>query len=154
MASKDTLFTVAGITTHRGQNASGTVSERTKVRYGTDLIRLIKMLNNPKKIEDKTLGICLAPVRVDFVDLPSPMAKIDALKFLAGHAEFQSASDQATIQDEIDGRQPKTPRVKKEKVVKVKAAKKTAPTLDSIKARTKKAVTPEQVLAAVVEAQV
>lgn len=149
MATKDTLFTVAGITTHRGQTATGTVSERTKVRYGTDLIRLIKMLNNPKKIEDKTLGICLAPVRVDFVELPSPMTKDDALKFLLTHDEFQSAEDQATIQDEIDSRSPTAPRVKKEKVAKVKATKKTAPSLDSIKSRAKKSATVEQVLAAI-----
>jgi hypothetical protein len=154
MATKDTLFTVAGITTHRGQTASGTVSERTKVRYGTDLIRLIKMLNNPKKIEDKTLGICLAPVRVDFVELPTGMVKADALKFLAAHAEFQSAEDQAVIQEEINERTPKAPRVKKEKVAKVKATKKTAPSLDSIKSRAKKTATAEQVLAAVGEALV
>jgi hypothetical protein len=150
MATKDTLFTVSGITTHRGQTATGTVSERTKVRYGTDLIRLIKMLNNPKKIEDKTLGICLAPVRVDFVELPSPMTKDDALKFLLTHNEFQSAEDQATIQDEIDSRTPSAPRVKQEKVAKVKATKKTAPSLDSIKSRSKKSATVEQVLAAVI----
>lgn len=149
MATKNTLFTVAGITTHRGQTATGTVSERTKVRYGTDLIRLIKMLNNPKKIEDQTLGICLAPVRVDFVELPTGMIKEDALKFLLTHAEFQSAEDQATIQDEIDSRSPKAPRVKKEKVAKVKATKKTAPSLDSIKSRAKKSATVEQVLAAI-----
>ena len=154
MATKDTLFTVAGITTHTGSTANGTVSTRTKVRYGTDLIRLIKMLNNPKKIEDKTLGICLAPVRVDFVELPSPMAKADALKFLLTAPEFQSAADQATIQEEIDSRTPKAPRVKKEKVAKVKATKKTAPTLDSIKSRAKKSVTVDQVLAVVGEASV
>jgi hypothetical protein len=155
MATKDTLFTVAGITTHTGSTATGTVSTRTKVRYGTDLIRLIKMLNNPKKIEDKTLGICLAPVRVDFVELPSPMLKADALKFLLTAPEFQSAADQATIQEEIESRTPKAPRVKKEKTVKVKVAKtKAAPTLDSIKSRAKKSVTPEQLLATVGEASV
>lgn len=154
MATKDTLFTVAGITTHTGSTATGTVSTRTKVRYGTDLIRLIKMLNNPKKIEDKTLGICLAPVRVDFVELPNGMTKEDALKFLLTHPEFQSAADQATIQEEIDSRQPNTPRPKKEKVAKVKATKKTAPSLDSIKSRSKKSATVEQVLAAVISPEV
>jgi hypothetical protein len=155
MATKDTLFTVAGITTHTGSTATGTVSTRTKVRYGTDMIRLIKMLNNPKKIEDKTLGICLAPVRVDFVELPSPMLKADALKFLLTHTEFQSAADQATIQEEIDSRTPKAPRAKKEKTVKVKVVKtKATPTLDSIKSRARKSVTPEQLLAAVGEASV
>ena len=111
------------------------------------MIRLIKMLNNPKKIEDKTLGICLAPVRVDFVELPNPMAKFDALKFLATHDQFQSAEDQATIQEEIDSRTPKAPRVKKVKVAKApKAAK---PSIDSIKSRIKKTISAEQVLAAV-----
>lgn len=147
MATKDTLFTVAGITTHTGTAPNGTVSTRTKVRYGTDMIRLIKMLNNPKKIEDKTLGICLAPVRVDFVELPNPMAKFDALKFLATHDQFQSAEDQATIQEEIDSRTPKAPRVKKVKVA--KAPKATKPSIDSIKSRIKKTVSAEQVLAAV-----
>jgi hypothetical protein len=112
------------------------------------------MLNNPKKIEDKTLGICLAPVRVDFVELPNGMTKEDALKFLLTHPEFQSAADQATIQEEIDSRQPSAPRPKKEKVAKVKATKKTAPSLDSIKSRSKKSATVEQVLAAVTSPEV
>jgi hypothetical protein len=148
MATKDTLFTIAGITRHAGEDANGNKSDRTKVRYGTDMIRLVKMLNNPKKIEDKTLGICLAAVRVDLVELPSPMLKADALKFLATHAEFQSAEDQAVIADEQDKREPRAPRAKKEKAV--TATKKAAPSLDSIKSRTKKSVTVEQVLAAVV----
>ena len=153
MATKDTLFTVAGITTHTGSTASGIVSTRTKVRYGTDMIRLIKMLNNPKKIEDKTLGICLAPIRVDFVELPQGMVKADALKFLATHPDFQSASDQATIQDEIESRSPKAPRVKKEKTVKVKASK-TALSIDGIKQRAKKNVSVEQILDVVSSATV
>jgi hypothetical protein len=153
MATKDTLFTVAGITTHAGADANGTKSERTKVRYGTDLIRLIKMLNNPKKIEDKRLGICLAPVRVDFIELPQGMVKADALKFLAAHADFQSPSDQAVIQDEINERTPKERKAKTPKTPKVKAEK-TKPTIDSIKSRAKKNVTPEQIVAAALAAEV
>ena len=143
------LFTVAGLTKH----SAGSVTVE-KVRFGTDLIRLIKMLNNPKKIWHKPSEQCLAPQRVDMVELPSPMSKEDALNFLASHPQFQSPSDQATIKDEIDSRTPKAPRVKKEKVVKVKATKKTAPTLDSIKSRAKKPVTVDQVLAVVGEASV
>ena len=143
MSTKNTLFTVAGITTHRGADAKGTVSERTKVRYGTDMVRLIKMLSNPKKIEDKTLGICLAPVRVDFVDLPVPMLKDDAVKFLLTHPDFQSPADQMVISETIDHRAPKAPRVKKEKVVK---AKKSEISLDSIKSRAKKQVSAEEIL--------
>jgi len=143
------LFTVAGLTKH----SAGSVTVE-KVRFGTDLIRLIKMLNNPKKIWHKPSEQCLAPQRVDMVELPSAMTKEDALNFLASHPEFQSPSDQATIKDEIESRTPKAPRVKKEKTVKVKAAKKTAPTLDSIKSRARKSVTPEQLLAVVGEALV
>jgi hypothetical protein len=138
------LFTVAGLTKH----SAGSVTVE-KVRYGTDLIRLIKMLNNPKKIWHKPTEQCLAPQRVDMVELPSAMSKEDALKFLLAQPEFQSVSDQATIQEEIDSRQPNAPRPKKEKVAKVKATKKTAPSLDSIKSRSKKSATVEQVLAAV-----
>jgi hypothetical protein len=145
---------VAGITTHTGTAPNGTVSTRTKVRYGTDLIRLIKMLNNPKKIEDKSLGICLAPVRVDFVELPTGMVKADALKFLAAHADFQSAEDQALIQDAISERTPKAPRTPKTpKAPKVKAAK-AKPSIDSIKSRAKKQVTAEQIVAAALAAEV
>jgi hypothetical protein len=148
MSTKNTLFTVAGITTHRGADAKGTVSERTKCRFGTDLVRMIKMLSNPKKIEDKTLGICLAPVRVDMVDLPHPMLKDDAVRFLLTHPDFQSSADQATISETIEHRAPKAPRVKKSAVVK---AKKSELSLDSIKSRARAEVTPDQVLAAVTE---
>lgn len=123
MATKSTLFTVIGITTHSGKDSKGNVSERTKVRYGTDIIRLIKMLNSPKKIIDTKLDIFLAPKRVDFIGLPTGMLKIDALRFLASHPEFQSSEDQAVIQDEIYERTPKQPRVKKVKEVKVKMNK-------------------------------
>lgn len=141
------LFTCAGITTH--SRAGVTV---TKVRYGNDLIRLIKMLSSNKKVGVKEhLGGradgFLDSVRVDIVELPSNMAKIDALKFLATHDQFQSASDQATIQEEIDSRTPKAPRVKKVKVA--KAPKATKPSIDSIKSRIKKTASVEQVLAAV-----
>lgn len=131
MAKRDTLFTVAGITTHRGSDSNGNVSERTKVRYGTDLVRVFKMLNNPKKIEDKTLGICLSPVRVEFVELPQPMLKADALVYIATRSEFASAEDQAVIADEQAKREPKQPRVRKVAV----SNKKAIPSLDSIKAR-------------------
>jgi hypothetical protein len=142
----DKLFTVAGITTH--STAPATV---TKVRFGTDLVRVVKMLNNPKKVEDRTLGICLAPVRVDFIELPQPMTKLDAVRFLATHPEFQSPADQALIADTLSDREPKPARQPRAaKVVKVKAAKKSAPSLDAIKARGRKAsTTVADVLAAV-----
>ena len=146
MATKNTLFTVAGITTHRGVDANGTVSERTKVRYGTDMVRLVKMLNNPKKIEDQRLGICLAPVRVDLVDLPQPMLKHDAAKFLLAHPDFQSPADQSVISEKTDAPVAKTPRVPKAKKEKVVKSSKAELSLDSIKSRAKKAVTADQLL--------
>lgn len=149
MAKRDTLFKFAGITVHTG---GGTT--RAKVRYGTDFVTRFKQLNNPKKIEDKRLGICLAPVRVDLVELPEPMEKVAALKWLMTHEKFQAPEDQALIQEAIDSRTPKAPRqAKAVKAVKVKAPKKEAPSLDSIKSRAKKSqVTAEQVLAAAAEA--
>ena len=121
------LFTIAGITTHSGADASGTASSRTKVRYGTDMVRLIKMLNNPKKIEDKRLGICLAPERVDLVELPQPMSKDDAIRYIATLDQFKSPSDQAVIQEVLTTRTPKTPKASKSVKMPV--------SMDAIKAR-------------------
>lgn len=147
MAKRDTLFKFAGITVHTG---NGGEVVRAKVRYGTDFVMRFKQLNSPKKIEDKRLGICLTPARVDLIELPEAMLKIDALKFLLTHENFQSPEDQALIQEAIDTRTPKEPRKpRKARTVKVKADKKAAPSLDSIKSRAKKVdITPEAVLAA------
>jgi hypothetical protein len=134
MSNRNTLFKFAGITVHTG---GGTT--RTKVRYGTDFVTRFKQLNNPKKIEDKRLGICLTPLRVDLVELPEPMAKIDALRWLLTQEAFQSPEDQAVIQDEIDNRTPKAPRVPRAKrdpsTVKVRMKKEKVPSLDDIKSR-------------------
>ena len=152
MATNSTLFTVAGITLHK--NSEATVN---KVRFGTDLVRVVKMLNNPKKIEAVTNGVrkTLDPIRVDFIELPQPMAKIDALRFLATAPEFQSPADQALIADTLSEREPKParqPKAKTEKTAKTaKTVKvKAAPSLDAIKARGRKAsTTVADVLAAV-----
>jgi hypothetical protein len=147
MSKIDTLFKSAGICTH----ANGNIKV-TKVRYGTDFVRQIKMLSNPKKIEDRKAGVCLSPVRVDIIELPTEMTKMEVLAFLSSHENFQSPEDQALISEEQFKRQPKTPRAKKEKTVKVKASKKSNLSLDSIKSRTKKSTaTVEDVLNAVSE---
>jgi len=113
-------FKVAGITTH---NSS------TKVRFTDDLVRRIKQFSKG------------GASRIDLIELPSSMTKIDALKYMAAHADFQSPSDQATIADSLAD---KTKEAKKGEV-KVSKAK---PSMDAIKARAaKKKVTPEQVLA-------
>jgi len=121
-------FKVAGITTHNGN---------TKVRFTDDMVRRIKQF---------TKG---GATRIDLVELPTEMDKIEALTYLATHAEFQSAGDQATIADSLAD---KTKEASKG-TVKVKVAKaKTTPSIDAIKARAKKSVTAEQILAEVNEA--
>jgi hypothetical protein len=125
MANTTQLFTVAGIVT---QGTS------TKVRFANDMIRRIKQFTKGKAS------------RIDLLELPNAMTKIEALKYLASHADFQSASDQATIADTLEDKEKDAKKMSGE--VKVKATKK--PSLDAIKARAKKKeVTPEQILDAV-----
>jgi hypothetical protein len=124
------LFKVAGITTHNGN---------TKVRFTDDMVRRIKQF---------TKG---GASRIDLVELPSEMTKVEALKYLASHAEFQSAGDQATIADSLADKLKEAGKGE----VKVKAS--TKPSLDAIKARAKKTtknVTAEEILAVASEAQV
>jgi hypothetical protein len=125
------LFKVAGITTHNGN---------TKVRFTDDMVRRIKQF---------TKG---GASRIDLVELPSEMTKVEALKYLASHAEFQSAGDQATIADSLADKMKEASKGE----VKVKSSK-TKPSIDAIKARAKKvtkAVTAEEILAVAQEAQV
>lgn len=117
-------FKVAGITTH------GT---STKVRFTDDLVRRVKQFGKG------------GATRIDLIELPSEMTKLDALKYLSTHADFQSAEDQATIADAISDRSKEASKGE----VKVRTSKKAKPSLDSIKARGKKQVTAEQVLAEV-----
>ena len=102
------LFTIAGITTHTGTNVS-----LTKVRYGTDMIRLVKMLNSSKKIWHTATNEHLLAKRVDLIDLPHAMTKEDALAYLSKHEQFQGASDQAVIQSAADNRSPRSRRTVK-----------------------------------------
>jgi hypothetical protein len=118
-------FKVAGMTTNNGN---------TKVRFTDDMVRRIKQF---------TKG---GHTRVDFVDLPSEMNKIEALNYLATHANFQSPADQATIADTLaDKTKEANKGTVKVKVAKTKA--KAKPSIDAIKARAKKEVSVEQVLA-------
>ena len=127
MAKTSQLFKVAGITVHNGN---------AKVRFTDDMVRRIKQF---------TKG---GATRVDFVELPSEMTKIEALTYLATLAEFSSAEDQATISDALAD---KTKEANKG-TVKVKASK---PSLESIKARGKKKdVSAEDILAATQETTV
>lgn len=109
-------FKVAGITVHNGN---------AKVRFTDDMVRRVKQF---------TKG---GATRIDLIELPSEMTKVEALKYLQAHSMFASAEDQATISDSL------SERVKEVKVTKAK------PSLASIKSRAKKQVTAEQVLAEV-----
>ena len=124
MANSNQTFKVVGITIHNGN---------AKVRFTDDMVRRIKQF---------TKG---GASRVDFIELPSEMTKIEALNYMATHDEFKSPSDQATIADTLED---KTKEASKGEV-KVKASK-TKPSIANIKARAKK-VTAEDVLAAVAE---
>lgn len=105
------LFKVAGITTHNGNS---------KVRFTDDLIRRVKQF---------TKG---GATRIDLMELPSAMTKVDALKYLQGHQDYQSPEDQALISDSLADRE-KAPKSE----VKVKASKTVKPSLDAIKERGK-----------------
>jgi CTP synthase (UTP-ammonia lyase) len=125
MANSNQTFKVAGITIHNGN---------AKVRFTDDMVRRIKQF---------TKG---GATRVDFVELPSEMTKVEALEYLATLPEFANPSDQATIADTLAD---KTKEANKGEV----KVKKTKPSLDAIKARGKKKdVTPEQILAVVEDA--
>jgi len=120
-------FKVAGITTH------GTT---TKVRFTDDMVRRVKQFSKG------------GASRIDLIELPNEMSKVEALQYLASHADFQSAADQATISDSLADKQKEA----KKGEVKVKVAK-AKPSIDAIKARAKKNVTVEQVLDAVKDAE-
>jgi len=133
----DQTFKVAGITVHNGN---------AKVRFTDDMVRRIKQFSKG------------GATRVDFVELPSAMTKVEALKYLQAHADFQTEADQATLADTLADKVKEASKGE----VKVRAPKaKAKPSLDSIKARAKKAapvaleapVTAQEVLAVVAEAQ-
>lgn len=105
-------FKVVGITVH---------GDSTKVRFTDDMIRRIKQF---------TKG---GATRCDFIELPSEMTKVEALKYLQAHEKFQSAEDQATISDALVDRSKETAKGN----VKVKVTK-AKPSVEAIKARAKK----------------
>lgn len=120
-------FKVAGITTHNGN---------AKVRFTDDMIRRIKQFTKGKA------------TRVDFVELPREMTKMEALEYMKAHSMFQSNADQATINDTMLDKQEKPVKVKRE--VKVKAD---TPTLEKIKAKAKKQITAQEILEEVKSSQ-
>lgn len=133
MAKADQLWTCVGITVH---------NDVAKVRFGVDRIRRVKQF---------TKG---GATRIDLVDTPSEMNKLDALNFLKSHPDFQSAMDQSVITDAYDYRAKVAGRATGEVKVRVPRQKKDKPSLDSIKARARKAkaeVSAEELVQAVAE---
>lgn len=128
-------FKVVGITVHNGN---------AKVRFTDDMARRIKQF---------TKG---GATRCDFIELADPMTKLDALRFMLGHEQFQSAEDQATISESIEDREKEARKGEvKVKVAKTNTAKsKAKPSLTAIKARARKQTTAEDVLDAVSNAEV
>jgi len=117
-------FKVAGITVHNGN---------AKVRFTDDMVRRVKQFSKG------------GASRIDLIELPSEMTKLEALAYLQAHVDFQSAGDQATISDAITDRTKEANKG----TVKVRASKaKAKPSIDAIKARAKKTkeVTAEELL--------
>ena len=109
-------FKVAGITTHNGNS---------KVRFTDDMVRRVKQFSKG------------GATRIDLIDLPSEMTKVEALQYMQTLDQFKSPEDQALISDSL------ADRVKVKREVKVKATKATKPSVESIKARAKKAKVSE-----------
>lgn len=116
------LFTVVGITEHNGN---------VKVRFTHDMVRRVKQFSKG------------GASRIDFVELPNPMTKIDALKYMLTCREFSSEDDQATIQDTLEDKEREAR--KGSGTVKVKSTV----SLDAIKNRPRKDVSVNDILEAV-----
>ena len=114
-------FTVVGITEHNGN---------VKVRFTDDMVRRVKQFSK-----------CGA-TRIDFIDLPEPMTKIEALKYMLTCKEFSSEDDHAAIQDTLEDNE----REARKGTGTVKVTK---PSLDAIKNRPRKDVSVADILGAV-----
>ena len=104
-------FKVVGITVHNGN---------AKVRFTEDMVRRVKQFAKG------------GASRIDFIELPSEMTKVEALKYMLTCKEFASAEDQATIEDALVDREKEASKGE----VKVKSK----PSLEAIKARAKTTV--------------
>lgn len=115
-------FKVVGITEHNGN---------AKVRFTHDMVRRVKQFSKG------------GATRIDFIELPEEMTKIDALKYMLTCKEFASEDDQATINDTLEDKIREAG--KGTGIVKVKAK----PSLDAIKNRPRKDVSVADILGAV-----
>ena len=113
-------FKVVGITVHNNE---------AKVRFTHDMARRVKQFSKG------------GAERIDFIELPNEMTKIDALKYMLTCKEFSSEDDQATIRDTLEDKE----REAHKGTVRVKAK----PSLDAIKNRPRKDVSVADILGAV-----
>jgi hypothetical protein len=113
------LFKVVGITDHNGN---------VKVRFTHDMVRRVKQFSKG------------GASRIDFVELPTEMNKIEALKYMLTCKEFSSEDDQATIQDVLEDKEREAR--KGSGTVKVKGTV----SLDAIKNRPRKDVSVNDIL--------
>lgn len=113
-------FTVVGITDNNGE---------VKVRFANDLVRRVKQFSKS------------GANRVTFAELPYPMTKLEALRYMLTMNEFQSEDDQATINETIEDKE----RDARKGTIRVRKPK---PSLDDIKNRARKEVAVEDILAA------
>jgi hypothetical protein len=108
-------FSIVGITVNSGN---------AKVRFTDDMVRRVKQFAKG------------GASRTDFISLPAPMTKIDALKYMMKHPNFQSADDQATISETLYEKE----RESRKGEVKVKSK----PSLEDIRSRSRRPVTTVQ----------
>ena len=113
-------FKVVGITEHNGN---------AKIRFTHDMVRRVKQFSKG------------GAGRIDFIELPEPMTKIEALKYMLTCKEFSNENDQATIQDTLED--------KEREARKGTGTIKTTISLDSIKSRPRKDVTVNDILGAI-----
>jgi hypothetical protein len=111
----DKLFTVAGTSKLDGS---------VKCRFANDVMR-VKVLAKSGH-EDITL-----------IELPEPLTKLAAVKFIQGLDEFQGVAEQAAIADYLDRNDEKPAKAKAEKTAApAKAATAKAPKAKAVKAPT------------------
>jgi hypothetical protein len=109
----DKLFTVAGTSKLDGE---------MKVRFANDVMRV--------KVLDKH-----GHTDITLVELPEPMTKLAAVKFIKSIDEFQGVAEQAAIADYLDRNDEKPAKAKAEKTAKpAKAATAKAPKAKAEKA--------------------
>ena len=99
------------------------------------------------KIENKPIGVWFVPpgrAEFQYIKLPEPMEKIDAMKHLLGHTDFQSKFFQGFLKSEIDKKEPKTKEASSKKKKDAVAKLKDTATAPKKKAASKKKSTAKQ----------